>query len=165
MYKLGPSIRNNIFNYKETVQAIVIDEDASVVLPDCDCQFSEFCDNDLGHIVTGKLDIVKNSRLRKLLSKGPNFREPRFYNLKKCVNIIQSSLDVFILSMKDKRKIDISSLQLWKDKILNILKDKITSLTSFKKKFRTCPTLKNKNVLEYLEELQKKFVIAPIDKA
>ena len=67
--------------------------------------------------------------------------------------------------MKDKRKIDISSLQLWKDKILNILKDKITSLTSFKKRFRTCPTLKNKNVLEYLEELQKKFVIAPIDKA
>ena len=67
--------------------------------------------------------------------------------------------------MKDKHKIDIASLQLWKDKILNILKDKITSLTSFKKKFRTCPTLKNKNVLEYLEELQKKFVIAPIDKA
>ena len=67
--------------------------------------------------------------------------------------------------MKDKRKIDTSSLQLWKDKILDILKDKISSLNSFKKKFRACPTLKNSNVLKYLEELQKKFVIAPIDKA
>ena len=35
---------------------------------------SEFCDPDHGHITTGDLHVVKNQRLRKLFTKGPNCR-------------------------------------------------------------------------------------------
>ena len=41
-----------------------------------------------GHIVTGDLRFIENRKLRKLMSKGPNFREPRFLNFNKCAEAI-----------------------------------------------------------------------------
>ena len=63
VYKLSPGIGNKIFNYKDTVQNIIVNDNASVTTPQCDCQSSTFCENDLGHIVTGKFDIVENNKL------------------------------------------------------------------------------------------------------
>ena len=31
-----------------------------------------------GHIVTGDLRVIENKKLRNLICKGPNFREPRW---------------------------------------------------------------------------------------
>ena len=72
-YKLGNPIRNKIFNYKETVDSICIEDPPS--LTTCECSNSEFKDHNHGHIVTGDLRIVKDARLRKLLSKGLYFRK------------------------------------------------------------------------------------------
>ena len=42
---------------------------------ECDCQqHKDFLDGDHGHVLIGDLRII-NSKLRKLLSKGPTFRE------------------------------------------------------------------------------------------
>merc|ERR1712098_1028245 len=41
-YKLGPTIRNKIFNYKNTVENIKIEENGTVKLPECECATSEF---------------------------------------------------------------------------------------------------------------------------
>ena len=69
-------------------------------LTTCACNNSEFKDNNHGHIVTGDLRIVKDVKLRKLLSKGPDFREHRSINFNKCkIEIIKAS-DNFILKYK-----------------------------------------------------------------
>ena len=60
----------------------------------------DFNEHNHGHIVTGDLRIVKDVRLRKLLSKGPNFREHRSINFKKCKDEIIKALDNFILKYK-----------------------------------------------------------------
>ena len=74
-YKLVNPIRNKIFNYKETVASICIQDPPSSTT--CACSQSEFKDPAHGHIVSGDLRIVEDVKLRKLLSKGTNYREPR----------------------------------------------------------------------------------------
>ena len=41
------------------------------------------------HIITGDLKMVKNKKLRELLSRGPNFREKNSIN----VNIAKKEID------------------------------------------------------------------------
>ena len=53
---------------------------------------SEFCDPHHGHIVTGDLRVVSNTKLRKLLSKGPNYRESVTINYNKCLKAIELAL-------------------------------------------------------------------------
>ena len=86
--KLAPPIRNKILNYKEVVSSldIVVDDDLSFVrnLPSCECEGSEFCDPHHKHVITGDLRIVSHQKLRKLLTRGPNFREAKTLNYNKC---------------------------------------------------------------------------------
>ena len=86
--KLSKPIRNKILNYRETVSSldIVVDDEVSFVrnLPTCECRSSEFTDPFHQHFVTGDLRVITNQKIRKLFSKGPNYREPKTLNYEKC---------------------------------------------------------------------------------
>ena len=73
------TIRNNILNYKDTVNLMYVEDESSFILSTdpCECEHSSFNDPDHKHIIAGDLRIVGNSKLQKLLTKGPNYREPR----------------------------------------------------------------------------------------
>ena len=163
-YRLSSTIRNKIFNYKQTLESLNININGEINIPPCECQTSNLCDNNLGHIITGKLEIVKNGKLRKLLTKGPNYREPKCLNYGKCLNEIKKALDIFCLSMVNKYKLR-SELDIWKESVLEKVKEKVLRFRYFKKTQKTSPALKNYAVLEALLELQNKFVMVPIDKA
>ena len=164
-YKLGPSIRNKIFNYKETVESIIVEENVCKSLKACECESSTFCDNDHGHVITGDLRIVKNSKLRKLFTKGPNYREPKSINFSKCLNSIKDSLENSISNLSEKLKIDKREFVSWKEKIISVVESKIEKFTKYKHPMRTNPILRNREVLHDLTELHDKYVIVPIDKA
>ena len=168
-YKLDPPIRNKILNYKETVNSIHvdIDEDISIIhnLPPCHCTSSPFCDPHHKHIITGDLRIIENQKLRCLFSKGPNYREAKTFNLNKCKESVIISLDETIIKLSEKYKLDHNRFTNWRNKIIEkinariaILRNKITSQP-------TKPVLKDPTVKTYLDDLHKKFVIVPIDKA
>ena len=76
--KLSPPIRSKILNYRETVSSldVVVDDEVSFVrgLPSSEYEHSEFCDPHHKHVITGDLRVVSNPKLRKLLTKGPNYR-------------------------------------------------------------------------------------------
>ena len=95
--KLDPPIRNKILNYKHTVKDLDIrkEDDKFLVenLPKCECSQSLFKDPVHNHVLTGDLRIIKNSKLRKLLSKGPNYRENKFLNYRKYLSAIESAID------------------------------------------------------------------------
>ena len=42
----------------------------------CDCPDSSFCDSEYKFISTWDLQTIKYSKLRQILSKSPNYREP-----------------------------------------------------------------------------------------
>ena len=76
-YQLGKTIRNKTLNYKETFKFIFVHEDIPFCISDdqCECADSSFCDPDLKYIITGGLQTIENTKLRKLLTKSPNYRE------------------------------------------------------------------------------------------
>ena len=94
--RLDPPIRSKILNYKKTVNYLNIVRDGRKYtvenLPICTCIESPFCDSHHKHILTRDLRIIKNSKLRKLLSKGQNYRENKFINLTKCKNAVEFAL-------------------------------------------------------------------------
>ena len=127
-YSLSNTIRNKIFNYKDTVESINITNINSYIPEPCDCHNSEYIDKDHKHVLTGDLRIVGNSKLRKLLSKGPNFREPRSINYKKCLETIKTSLDTCIDSLSTKTNLPTNSFDDWKLNIISHVEIKISKL-------------------------------------
>ena len=167
--KLDPPIRSKILNYKETVSSlkICVDEDVSFIenLPICDCSSSEFCDPHHKHIVSGDLRIISNTKLRKLFSKGPNYREPKMLNYRKCKQSIESSISSSITSLATKYNVDVESFSAWKSKILELVENRIRILNQRKVPSATKPILQDEDVIASLAELHSKFVVVPIDKA
>ncbi len=167
--KLNAPIRSKILNYKETVSDlnICVDEDVSFVenLPSCDCTSSEFCDPHHKHIVSGDLRIISNTKLRKIISKGPNYREPKMLNYQKCKKSIESSVTSAIDTLAAKYSVSVESFLAWKDKILELVENKIRILKAKKVPSVTKPILQDDAVKNALADLHKKFVIVPIDKA
>ena len=169
--RLDSPIRNKILNYKQSVSNLNIILENGVYsvqnLLECECVESEFCDQHHQHIVTGDLRVIQNKKLRSLISKGPNFREPRFLNYNKCLDTIKTNVKEFADNMIDKYKLKKGSLDNWIDNITESVKNKINELKQ-KAKHKPQPVkpiLKDPNVLAYLEELHSKFVLVPIDKA
>ena len=92
VYSLEGTIRNKIFNYKQTVAEIDTNDPNTfgTGLASCDCANSEFCDPNHGHVLTGDLRIIENQKLRKLISRGPNYREPTTIHWGHCKTEITS---------------------------------------------------------------------------
>ena len=167
--KLSPPIRNKILNYKETVSSldIVVDDDVSFVrnLPSCECENSEFCDPHHQHVITGDLRVVSNQKLRKLLTKGPNYREARTLNYNKCKKEIAASLGVTIDGLAVKYGVNKSDFDAWKKNILQQVDQRVRNLKSKKVPSVTKPVLEDEDALAALSDLHSKFVVVPIDKA
>ena len=78
VYNLLPPISSKIFNFNKFVSELKVQDFLQYenILP-CNCENSPFKDAHHGHIVTGNLDIVSDSHLKKLFLKGPKYREPK----------------------------------------------------------------------------------------
>ena len=86
------SIASKIFNYKKALRNL----NAHVIItnpPPCSCSTSPYLYSPVGHIITGNLNIIDNTKLRDLISKGPKYREsPSFtwkYNFKLVMDAIE----------------------------------------------------------------------------
>jgi hypothetical protein len=167
--KLSTPIRNKILNYKETVASldIVVDDEVSFVrnLPPCSCESSDFSDPFHKHIITGDLRVVENPKLRKLLSKGPNFRESKMLNYSKCRNEIQSSILSSMESLSEKYNLPIESFEEWRDKISLEVNKRVNKLKSKNTPATVKPVLEDEAALSALNDLHSRFVVVPIDKA
>ena len=83
VYSLGKTIRNKILNHKQAVSSTDLNDDITngTGIVECDCQqHKNFADENHVHVLTTDLAII----LRKLVSKGPNFREAMSINWNKC---------------------------------------------------------------------------------
>ena len=166
-YKLSNTVRSKILNYKATVESIVIDEEVSFTTEtdDCQCADSSFVDQHHQHIITGDLRLIENAKLRKLLTKGPNYREPRAINFNKCLTAITSAVNECIDKISEKYKIHLSEFSVWKTHVIDKVKEKIKFLKTKTLPSPTRPVLSDPEVISYLEQLHRRFVIVPVDKA
>ena len=161
-------------NYEDTVRSIkhVNDEDVSLYINSetnspfpCSCSESLFCDPHHGHVVTGDLRIIENSKLRKLFSKGPNFRENKTINYAKCIREIDNSLCECASRLSSKYNLDLPLFDNWISLVKQKVAEKVRHLKSTRTPQQTKPALRDANVIRYLTDLHNKYVIVPIDKA
>ena len=165
-YKLMDPIRSKLFNHKTFVNSLNIDEFLlnKESLP-CHCEHSSFKDPNYGHIITGDLRFVQNNKLRKLICKGPKYREPEPVCWIKAKSSLVNGLEETITALSNKFGITKLAFQEWKSSILQNIDFRISK---FKTKFENQnikPFLKNSTVRTALNDLHNNFVLAPIDKA
>ena len=130
----------------------------------CSCENSPFKDSHHGHIVTGDLRLIGNSKLRKLFSKGPKYRESPKINWNTVLESIQDGINEVITKWCTKNGVTEIILKPWKQNVIELVKGRIEVLqTTYRPE--NCRILDSSDVRQRLEELQSRYVICPVDKA
>ena len=85
VYTLSKTIRNEIVNYKNIANSIFTNDTRThgTALISCNCANSKCLNDHHGPVISGHLQIIENKKLCKIISKGPNYREPKTINWKK----------------------------------------------------------------------------------
>ena len=153
VYSFGKTIKNKILNYKETVSSIETNDNIAygtgIVESDCQ-QHRDFVDDNHDLVLKVDLRIITNSKLRKLVSKSPNFREAMSINWNKYKREIETGLQSSIERIVSTNlKVTMVEFVEWKIKILQKVDNKIISLKHRIKVHKTNPVLKQDAVIEY----------------
>lgn len=157
---------SKIFNFNKFVAYLNVDsflQDQSI-LP-CECANSAFTNKHHGHVISGDLRLVKNNRLRKLFTKGPKYREAKLTNWNVVQKAMLESVKQCAEAWCEKAKKCISILKPWITVVSQKIKDKISYLKRTTVFQETNEVLKSSECLRSLDELHRRFVIVPIDKA
>ena len=162
-YSYTKTIAGKIFNFKQTIKEL--DFETGTKNLSCNCHQSKFTYQPAGHVVTGNLGIIENRKLRKLLSKGPSYREQNNINWDTNQKILKKAIRDYKLQWAKKEKVDSRVLDEWECKILETIKAKIVKIKTKTKNLRKKHVLSEKTCKNYLEDFQKHFVLVPADKA
>ena len=154
-YAYSHTIRSRITNYQKSL----VNADTNIL---CSCKdYPEFVDDYHNHVITGDLDIITNTAIKSLLTKGLNYREKLLINKEKTLLSLINSIDNYINNIRQEVKLPIDTFIPWKNEI-------IKRATAIINKFPNYPVNKLLDCTEnrnYLNEIHDKFVLVPIDKA
>ena len=166
VYKLTKTIRSKIINHKEFIKTLDTKDilDNMNNLP-CNGTTSPFTDAKHEHIVSENIRIVQNNKLRKLLCKGPKYREPVPINFSNCKTEIKNSLTKFSSDWCNKKGVPVKCFTQWISIVMEKVNKKIEELKNKFKFSRVKQVLRDPEVVSYLKLLQEQYVMCPIDKA
>ena len=162
-YSYTRSVASKIFNYKASLQQLDFQGLSQDLLP-CNCSDSQFLYAPCGHIVTGDLNIVRNVKLRDLLSKGPKYREPVSYSWHQNFSIIMDACEEYARRWAKKKDVEVDTLSEWIKSIADVLKRRIRRLKhSVNTRHESISS--DPDVGRELSRLHNNCVIVPADKA
>ena len=165
-YKYSKTIRSKLFNHKQTVNEIKFKSDKQNSHSKCDCEKSEYLYHPAGHVLTGDLGIIKDRVLRKLISKGPSFREQNNINWQLNYEICAESVKEYKRKWANKEGVDKNLLNEWEGTVLSLLKKRIDKLKGkYGHRVKVKQILRDRVHLQYLKDFQDRYVLVPADKA
>ena len=126
---------------------------------------SKFCYEPAGHIITGNLKIISDSRIRSIISKGPKYRLPSQIDLNKCREEIAVALDEFCKRWCRREHVECNALNNWKISIFNIIEKRISFSSKNLNLLPPKPKLSFQHLKQGIQQFHEKFVLAPADKA
>ena len=113
---------NTLLNFNKLVSDLDIETNS----PDSwDCKDSKFCYQPAGHIVTGNLKIITDSRIRSVISKGPKYRFPAHIDFNKCPETIASAFNDYCTRWCKREHVESNGLNNWKLKIFKISDERV----------------------------------------
>ena len=123
-----------------------------------------YCYPTAGHIITGNLKIIPDSRIQNIISKGPKYRFPSNIDFNKCREEIAASLNEFDNRWCKREYVEHIAL---KERKLSILKLVNKCISFYSQNTNLLPP-KPKTALRHLklgiQEFHQKYVLAPADK-
>ena len=161
-FSYGPTIGRKIFNYNKTLNNL---KENDLLIDSCDCResFSAFLYEPHGHVHTGNLDIISNTKLRDVMSKGAKFRLTPSISKSKILASLKVSIEKLKKKLASRCKLKEINFDMWFDVLWKLIKKRCDILT---------PDILNSNdifeddaVNSYLNGLYERFVIVPVDKA
>ena len=128
----------------------------------CNCITSPFTDPNHGHIVSGGTSIVQKNKLRILLCKSPIYREPVSINFSNYKTEIKNSLTKFPSDWSNEKWVIVKCS--WIGIVTEKVDNKIKELKSKIKFSKAKQVLRDPEVISYLNILQERHIMCPIDK-
>ena len=125
-YSYTKTIAGKVFNFKQTIKNLDFEIGTSNL--SCECHASDFRYEPVGHVVTGNLGIVENRKLRKLLSKGPSYREQNNINWDTNQKIIKKAVRAYKMKWAKKERVDSHTLDEWECRIMKTVETRIDRL-------------------------------------
>ena len=162
-YSYTKTIAPKIFNYKQALQGLDIDEYLKNPLT-CDCSNSPYIYNPSGHVITGDLNIIQHENLRKVISHGPKFREPQNINWNHNFKIIMDSVEEYARAWAKREKVQLDTLSEWVKAIRSLVQRRIHKLKNCVNA-RPKSVFKDKEAMKCLSSIHDKYVVVPADKA
>ena len=165
IYKLSQTTGSKIFNFNKFVRGLDVGSflKDNTSLP-CNCRNSPFIDKHHGHIMTGDLRFIQNSKLRKLFTQGPKYREPRVDNWTEARKCILDGVNACASKWCSDHKKNSVVLNSWVKSVMSLV-DKKIELLKARPVHNVSAVLDDHKCCNALKRLQSNFVIAPIDKA
>ena len=166
-YSYDLPVGRKLFNYGRFLKELDQDIIKSILGSDCSCEGSSFAYEPHKHIITGDLSFITNVTLRNVMKYGTKFREPVYQCKTELLENLNSAVDDFVKKIIKRYKVTVDELKEWKENVKKVLENKINFFVKSKPfLFENIPLiLDNKEVKDYLLNIQKHFIICSIDKA
>ena len=155
--KYQNSIRSYICNYKRNILSAPPENGYT-----CNCHlYPDFINKDVGHVITGDVNVVANKRLRKLFKKGFSFIEPIFKNKSEIFCSLKRDITSYIVGLSNKFSLNLRYFDEWKVSVLAKIKHAVDNVKIYNKKSESIL----KSECSDLNILKDHFVLSGIDKA
>ena len=161
--KYTNNISRSVFNYNQALRNINFD-DYRNASSSSDCQSSTFRYEPHGRVIIGDLRTVRNRKLRRLLEKGPKYREQNNIDWHLNKEILTKVVDDYANNWSKREGCHVSALEQWSETVKLIISNRINGLQH--RSFLPCNRiLEDPHIKAYLTELQSKYVLVRADKA
>ena len=162
-YTYTKTIASNILNFLSTLSDMDCHQFHNN-LSQCECNTSSHLYQPYGHVITGDLSIIPNSKLRDLIAKGPKYKEPCKVDWDKNLSLLCEAVDQYALQWAKWEMVEFSVLSYWKEMVKGPIEECISKL---KQNFKlpTGKVVQNADLKACLSDLHNKYVSVPADKA
>ena len=156
------TIASKIFNFSSTLSSLDYHQFHNNP-SQCECNTSSQLYQSYGHVITGDLSIIPNSKLRARIARGPKYREPCKVDWNKNLSLLCEAVDQYALQWAKREMVELSVLSSWKE----VVKGQIEECISKPKQNFRQPTgkVQNADVKACLSDLRNKYIFVSADKA
>ena len=118
-----------------------------------------------GHIITGNLMIISDSRIRSIISKGPKYRFPAHIDFTKFREAIAKALNDYCTRRCKRKHVESNALNNWKLNIFQIIDKRISFYLNNLDLLPPKPKFCFRHLKQGIQEFHRKYVLVPADKA
>ena len=115
-YTFTKTIASKIFNFSSTLSGLDYHQFHNSP-SQCGCNTSNHLYQPYGHVITGDLSIIPNSKLRHLIAKGPKYREPCKVDWDRSLSLLCEAVDQYALQWAKRQMAELSVPWSWKEMV------------------------------------------------